>query len=135
MSELEALMRRAKDSLTAARGTLRDGFPDFAAARAYYAMFYVAGALLAHRGQSFSSHSSVISAFGREFAKPARMDPKFHRWLIGAQNFRNVGDYGVEAHVSEEQAELACGWAEEFIRAAEELLAEENEKKEIDERT
>lgn len=124
MREIEALMRRANDSLTAARGTLRDGFPDFAASRAYYAMFYVAEALLAHRGQSFSSHSSVISAFGREFAKPARMDPKFHRWLIAAQDFRNVGDYGVEAHVSREQAELVCDWSEEFIRAAEALLAE-----------
>ncbi|MDQ7794715.1 MAG: HEPN domain-containing protein [bacterium] len=125
MSAIEALINRAKDSLAAARGTLRDGFPDFAAARAYYAMFYVAQALLAHRGQSYSSHSAIISAFGREFAKTARMDPKFHRGLIAAQNFRNVGDYGVEAHVSREQAELVCGWAEEFIRAAEELLGED----------
>jgi uncharacterized protein (UPF0332 family) len=45
--------------------------------------------------------------------------------LVAAQNFRNVGDYGVEAHVSREQAELACGWSEEFIRAAEEIFAEE----------
>jgi uncharacterized protein (UPF0332 family) len=125
MSEIEALMRRAKDSLAAARSILREGFPDFAAARAYYAMFYVASALLAHCGQSFTSHSAVISAFGREFAKPGRMDPKFHRWLIAAQNLRNIGDYGIEAHVSGEQAELACGWSEEFIRAADELLAEE----------
>jgi hypothetical protein len=50
--------------------------------------------------------------------------PKFHRWLIAAQDFRNVGDYGVEAHVSREQAELVCDWSEEFIRAAEALLAE-----------
>jgi len=46
MSEIEALVRRAKDSLAAARGTLRDGFPDFAAARADYAMFYCAIAAL-----------------------------------------------------------------------------------------
>ena len=53
------------------------------------------------------------------------MDPKFHRWIISAQNFRNIGDYGVEAHVTAEQAELACGWAEEFLRAAGEFLAKE----------
>lgn len=131
MSEIEALIIRAKDSLAAARGTLRDGFPDFAAARAYYAMFYVAEALLARLGQSYGSHSAVISAFGREYAKTARMDPKFHRCLIAAQNLRIIGDYGVEAHVSEEQAELVCAWAEEFIRAAEGSLREKRESNEF----
>lgn len=119
MSEIEALLARARDSVIAARGTLRDGFPDFAASRAYYAMFYVAEALLLHLGESYSRHSAVIAAFGRHYAKPARMDPKFHQWLIAAQNLRNIADYGVEAHVSEEQARLACSWAEEFIQAAE----------------
>lgn len=123
MSEIEALLARARDSVAAARGTLRDGFPDFAASRAYYAMFYVAEALLALLGQSYSSHSAVIAAFGHQYAKTSRMDPKFHQWLIAAQNLRNVADYGVEAHVSEEQAEQACDWAEEFIRAGE-ILAE-----------
>jgi uncharacterized protein (UPF0332 family) len=125
MSEIEALLARARDSVTAARGTLRDGFPDYAASRAYYAMFYIAEALLAHLGESYSSHSAVIAAFGRQYAKTARIDPKFHQWLIAAQNFRNIGDYGVEAHVSEKQGGLACDWAEEFIRTAEELLREE----------
>jgi len=125
MSEIEALLARAKDSVSAARGMLRDGFPDFAASRAYYAMFYVAEALLARLGESYSSHSAVIAAFGRQYAKAARMDPKFHQWLIAAQNLRNVGDYGVEAHVSKEQAGLACSWAEEFIQAGEALVRKE----------
>ena len=125
MSEIEALLNRAADSVTAARNLLRDGFPDFAASHAYYAMFYAAEALLAHIGQSYNSHAVVIVAFGREYAKGARLDPKFHRWLIPAQNFRNVGDYGVEAHISEEQADMTCGWAQEFIQVAEKFLREE----------
>jgi len=124
MSEIEALLARARDSLAAARGMLRDGFADFAASRAYYAMFYVAEALLVDLGESYSSHAAVIAAFGRSFAKTDRMDPKFHQWLIAAQSLRNVADYGVEAHVSPEQARLACTWAEEFIQAAEALLRE-----------
>lgn len=122
MSEIEALLKRARESLTAARNLRRDGFSDFAASRAFYAMFYVAEALLAYSEQSYSSHSAVIAAFGREFAKSGKVDQKFHRWLISAQNFRIVGDYGVEAHVSGEQAGLACEWAEEFIQVAEGLL-------------
>ena len=122
MNEISALLKRASDSLAAARNLLRDGFPDFAASRAYYAMFYTAEALLAHIGQSYNSHSAVIGAFGREYAKTSRIDPKFHRWLISAQNLRNVGDYGVEAHISREQAELACQWADAFIHAAQNYL-------------
>jgi len=125
MSEIETLLARARDSVRAARGTLRDGFPDFAASRAYYAMFYVAEALLAHLGESYRSHAAVIAAFGRLFAKTGKIDAKFHQWLIAAQNLRNIGDYGLEAHISEEQAEWACDWADEFIRVAEGWLGEE----------
>lgn len=124
MSEIDALLLRAGDSVAAARSLQRDGFSDFAASRAYYPLFYVAEALLAHLGQSYSSHAAVIAAYGREYAKTAKMDPRFHQWLIAAQNLRNVGDYGVEAHVTEEEAKLACDWADEFIRAAERILAQ-----------
>lgn len=50
MSEAEALIEKAKEGLDAARSLLRDGYPDFSASRAYYAMFYVAEALLAITG-------------------------------------------------------------------------------------
>lgn len=83
---------------------------DFAASRAYFTMFYIAEALLAAIGQSYSKHSAVISAFGREYAKTGKLDSKFHRMLIDAQDFRNIGDYGIEAHVSEDDAKLICDW-------------------------
>jgi len=124
--DLQALLDKAKDSLGAARSLIRDGYFDFAASRAYYAMFYVAGALLANLGQSYNKHAGVISAFGREYAKSGRLDPKFHRWLIDAQDFRNIGDYGIEASVSDDQANLVCEWAREFIEAAEGLLGEDS---------
>jgi len=75
-------------------------------------------------GQSYSSHSAVISAFGREFAKTGRLDSKYHRWLIDAQDLRNIGDYGVDSQgqVPKEYAETACDWAVQFIEAAETLL-------------
>jgi uncharacterized protein (UPF0332 family) len=49
----------------------------------------------------------VISAFGREFSKPGLLDPKFHRWLIDAQDLRNIGDYGVGTRVPREKASLS----------------------------
>ena len=64
----------------------------------------------------------MISAFGREFVKTDKLDPKFHRWLIDAQDLRNIGDYGVGNQVPKELAETVCDWAVQFINAAEILL-------------
>jgi uncharacterized protein (UPF0332 family) len=108
---LEALLAKAGKSLAAAKVLIKGGYYDFAASRAYYAMFYVASALLADKGQSYSSHSGVISAFGREFAKAGILDSKYHRWLIDAQDLRNIGDYGVGSQVPKEYAETICDWA------------------------
>jgi len=122
LSEVQALIEKAKESTDAARSLARDGHYDFAASRAYYAMFYVAEALLAHLGQSYSKHSAVISAFGREYAKAGKLDATFHQRLIDAQDLRHTGDYGIEEHVSKKQAVAVCEWADEFIAAAETLL-------------
>jgi uncharacterized protein (UPF0332 family) len=128
MSEVDALIRKARRSLGAARTLLKEGYADFAASRAYYAMFYVAEALLAAQGQSYTKHAAVIGAFGREYAKPGyHLDAQYHQWLIAAQNYRNIGDYGVEAHVSEPDAESVCSWAQEFIDAAEAYLSQEGQ--------
>lgn len=116
--DIQALVNKAEESLGAAKTLIRDGYFDFAASRAYYAMFYIAEAMLMRLGQSYNKHSAIISAFGREYAKTGIMDPKFHRWLIDAQDFRNIGDYGIEAHISKDDAKSACKWAHEFIKHA-----------------
>ena len=120
---IQALIQKAKMSLGAAKTLISDDYYDFAASRAYYAMFYVAEALLTLLDQSYSKHSAVISAFGREYTKSGKLDAKYHRWLIDAQDFRNIGDYGIEAHVSREDAKTVCGWADEFITSAQRLLS------------
>ncbi|HUW62814.1 MAG TPA: HEPN domain-containing protein [Candidatus Bathyarchaeia archaeon] len=113
-----AQLEKAKESLAAANLLRAQGYNDFTASRAYYAMFYVAEALLASLGQSYSSHAAIQAAYGREFAKVERLAPKFHRWMIDAQDLRNIGDYGLGAAVSPEQAAQVCEWASEFIAAA-----------------
>ncbi|WP_242041241.1 HEPN domain-containing protein [Leptolyngbya sp. FACHB-261] len=62
--EQQALLDKAHRSLVAAQSLIERGFYDFAVSRAYYAMFYIAEALLDLEGLSFSSHAAVISAFG-----------------------------------------------------------------------
>ncbi|MGD2181973.1 HEPN domain-containing protein [Lusitaniella coriacea] len=113
------LLLKARESLSAARLLLDNGYPDYATSRAYYAMFYVAEAFLEGQGMSFSSHSAVISAFGREFARTGRVPVEFHRFLIDAQDLRNAGDYGQFNAVSTEQATQQLTYAEQFLNLAE----------------
>jgi uncharacterized protein (UPF0332 family) len=63
------LLEKAKENIKAAELLLSQGFEEISASRAYYAMFYLAEALLHSRDLSFSSHSAVIAAFGKEFLK------------------------------------------------------------------
>ncbi|MBI2567874.1 MAG: HEPN domain-containing protein [Candidatus Schekmanbacteria bacterium] len=111
-------MTKAQESVSAATLLLDQGYHGFAASRAYYAMFYVAEALLASLGKSYSSHAGVLGAFGQEFAKTGKLDVKFHRWLIDGQDIRNVGDYGVGTEVSREQTVEVISRAEELIGVA-----------------
>lgn len=68
------LLEKAARSLEAARLLLDEDHSDFAASRAYYAMFYAAEAMLEGEELAFSSHAAVVAAFGREFAKTGRED-------------------------------------------------------------
>jgi uncharacterized protein (UPF0332 family) len=116
--EMEALLNKANQSLLAAKSLSKEGFQDFAAARAYYAMFYAAQALLLARGLSYSSHAAVIAAFGKEFAKTGDLDVKYHRYLIDAQDIRNLADYGLGPEVSASDLKDFLAKAQDFLTAA-----------------
>ncbi len=116
------LLLKARQNLGAARVLLDNGYPDYAASRAYYTMFYIAEAFLAGEGMSFSSHSAVISAFGRDFARTGRVPVEFHRFMIDAQDLRNAGDYGQLNAVTAQQATEQITNAEQFLELAENLM-------------
>jgi uncharacterized protein (UPF0332 family) len=112
-------LEKAQRAIQAAKTLLAGGdFPDFASGRAYYAMFYVAEALLEERGLSFSKHGGVHGAFGEHYVKTGIFDPKFHRWLLNAFDQRIEGDYGVEIVTASEDAAQLISQAEEFLEAA-----------------
>ena len=70
----EQLLLKADRSIEAARVLARASDYDFAASRAYYAMFYVAEALLSEHGLHFRKHSAVHAAYGEQFAKTEILD-------------------------------------------------------------
>lgn len=109
------LLEKSAKSIGAAEVLLRDDYPDFAASRAYYAMFYAVEALLLSRELSFSKHSAVIAAFGKHFVKTGEFDARFHRSLLEAFDVRNAGDYGAVNAVSAEKAGQVIEGARELL--------------------
>jgi uncharacterized protein (UPF0332 family) len=90
------LIEKAKESYQAAQVLAQQGFYDFAGSRAYYTLFYIAEAFLWEQDLTFSSHSAVIAAFGRDLAKAGIVPIEFHRILLNAQNKRTKADYEVD---------------------------------------
>lgn len=121
-NETHKLMEKAWRALRAAELLMKDGYEDFAAGRAYYAMFHAAQALLQEKDLRYRKHSSVHAAFGEHFAKTGLMDPKFHRLLLDAFDERLLGDYGVDAKLDPESVTLRIEQAREFLEAAGRLL-------------
>jgi uncharacterized protein (UPF0332 family) len=122
--EQSALLRKSQDSIEASKILKNSGYCDFAVSRAYYAMFYVAEAFLLEDSLSFSKHLAVISAFGERFAKLSRVPQEFHRYLIEAENSRNVGDYDTGQELSEDEAYIQIERADKFLAIAKQLLGD-----------
>lgn len=109
---------KAARAIATAERLLQSGDADVAAGRAYYAMFYVAEALLAERGLRFRKHGGVHAAFGEHFAKAGTLDPKYHRWLLAAFEKRITADYEVGETIETEEARTLIQQAREFLQAA-----------------
>jgi uncharacterized protein (UPF0332 family) len=118
----EQLLDKAQDAIEAAELLLKGSKHSFAAGRAYYAMFYVAEALLFERGLAFRKHSGVHAAFGRHFARTHVLDPKFHRYLLTAFESRLEADYGVDMVLSASAVQEMLQQATEFLEAARRYL-------------
>jgi len=122
--EIEALLTKSRRSLAAAKRLFEEGDYDFAASRAYYAIFYTTEALLLSEGLRFSKHSAVIAAFGERFVKRGVFPTRLHDILIKAFTRRNLGDYKTDPFPRDD-AESLLQEAQEFIEAVEGYLRRE----------
>jgi uncharacterized protein (UPF0332 family) len=120
--DIKELIKKAKESLKAALKLYEEGFYDFTASRSYYSMFYAVQAMLLTKDLSFSKHSAVIAAFGKEFIKTKEIPEKFHTILNSAFDLRNIGDYGSPGAVSKDKAKVLIEQAKELIKEIEEYL-------------
>jgi uncharacterized protein (UPF0332 family) len=119
--EVRELVSKAERSLVAARRLLEAGDDDFIS-RAYYAMFYLARALLLTREVRRSKHSGVLAAFASEFVRNGELPAELFALLRDGFEDRGESDYGL-ATISEEQARVGIEGAHRFVRAVVERLA------------
>jgi uncharacterized protein (UPF0332 family) len=110
-------LKKSQRAIEAAQSLHRDELEEFAAGRAYYAMFYAVEALLNEKNLRFSKHGGVHGAFGEHFVKTGLLDPKYHRWLLDAFDRRIVGDYAFQVTFTGQEVE-------EMIEQAKELQAQ-----------
>jgi uncharacterized protein len=120
--EIVELWQRAQEALRATGTLLAAGFPDFAAARAYYAAFYAASALLLAEGKTFRSHRGAVALLHRDYVRTGRLSLDIGRILSMLSDLRSVGDYGGASHVSPTEANAALLAAQQFVEAVRALL-------------
>lgn len=120
--ETSALLEKAERAIRSAEHTMLDGDFDFAVSRVYYAIFYIASALLGEKDMYFSKHGGVHGAFGQHFVKTGEFDPKYQRWLVTTFSQRITGDYVATSDLILEDVQEIIGQAREFLTTAQNYL-------------
>lgn len=115
--EAKRYLDKAEQALRVAEDLLKGGHAPDAASKIYYSMFYAAQALLKSEGIEVVKHSAVESAFGYHFVKAGKIDPKYHKMLIGARKVREMADYDIDEEVVEPIASLKLEEGRAFLSA------------------
>ena len=125
LKDVQDYVQRSKDALKVAATMITHQYWSDTVSKAYYAMFYVANAILLTKEISVSKHSAVISIFGEQFAKTNVIDRRFHREFIDAFDDRQKSDYGPRVLITPEDARHRLKAANEFVDAAINYLQKE----------
>lgn len=120
--EIQTEMAVAHEALLAAEHLYRVNLLRDSGTRIYFAMFHAASAMLLVDRKRFKSHGETIGAFGLFFAKTKRVEPKFHRYLIDGDNFREIADYMTPVPIKREDVSRWIEKAREFLAMAEDFL-------------
>ena len=116
--EINLMVDKARRYLASAELLRREGDYDSAVSRLYYAMFYLAEALLLAHGQTFSSHRAVISAFGKVLVQRGVVPKEMHQWLHEAFQKRQLSDYEFLSGIGDPEVAYMQAKATEFVAQA-----------------
>ena len=106
---------RAARTLSAAELLVREGYPEDAVARAYYAILHAAKAALSVHDVMAESHSSVRGMFGKHLILTGAIERKWSKQLAASQDDRLAADYDAATFFSATEARRECGSARAFV--------------------
>jgi len=115
MKEITDFIKKAEKFISTAEYSLNTGDYDSCASRCYYAMFFMAEAVLLTKGLIASSHKGVISLFGEQFVKTGIFERELGKALNDTYDKRIIGDYGVGFTVTEEESKDLLEKAKNFV--------------------
>ena len=116
---------RAERYLETAEMLIEEGDYESSVSRSYYAMFFVARALLKKTGTEPQTHSGIRNQFGLHFVKEGPLPKRFANMLNDAEEMRTLADYAEEFVLTEDDARTTIQDAEAFIEQMSDLLDEE----------
>jgi uncharacterized protein (UPF0332 family) len=122
---INAELDRAKEALKAAETLLAEELYADSLSRSYYCILHGARAVLLTKEIDPESHSGAIAMFGLHFIKEKILEEEYNRIFIEAREAREIGDYQVETHASQEDAKIRLSEAKKFINRMGKHLREE----------
>jgi len=119
---IQAHLEKAGEKLRASKNSLKSGDYDDAVSRAYYCAFHAAKAVLLTEGLTAQTHQGVVNLFGLHFAKTARVNRRYGKFLSNLKDDRENGDYEIYSAIEKSDAEEAIREASEFLQEMEKFL-------------
>jgi len=113
--QLLAMIQKGRRALQAAEDHAAHGDADFAASKAYYAVFHLMQAVLLTKGRTYSKHAGVISGFSEQFIKPGIVPMAFGEAIQRLRKHRELGDYGYQLSVEPDEATRDVHVAAEIV--------------------
>lgn len=115
-------MARAERYLRTADILIGEGDYASSVSRLFYAMFYVARALLKQVESPPETHSGLRNQFGLHFVKDGPLAERFARMLNDGEDMRTMADYAEDSVLTEDDARATFQDAEQFVERVTELL-------------
>jgi len=117
MSEISKLLSLASEDLETAGILYNSQRYRSCISRAYYAMYYIAQALLLSAGIETSTHRGVIKLINLHFVKTGQISPNISKLLSDVYDLRQSGDYSTNFVADEIIASKAIADSKTFVAA------------------
>lgn len=116
--EIQWLLTRADESIQATELMISNQLYHSAVSETYYAMFYLAQALILDKHETASTHKGVLTRFSALYVKTDEMNRSFSVMLANAFAARGKADYEIGVDISEAEAKKLLANARSFQEAA-----------------